>query len=379
MPKCKSLSSLFPLTLSVFLLIYAIKVGDIYQLGFFPSILSFLLFIGSVLLVSKSGYKPHFIDFVVFTYFIVLIFCSIYSVDRLVSFRYLVQISAYSIIPYFIIRFYKFDLVILDKVPTYLSAFSIPISLGIFFTLGKDGLFHNFRLGNDLLNPVAIGYIFAIISISSFYSALNTTSYQKYISIVCFFLAFTVTALAGSRTSLGGAFFICILLSLYSAKTSKLFIIGVLSVVIFGLYNAYNIIVKLGAEERFVNIMESASAVERQTQFSSALNFFYESPLFGLGLGGIESVYGSYPHNILLEHLANLGILGSLPFFVIILYSIYGLFYWDSYTPKITRFFLLILLFSISVRLLSFNMANTKEVFVFLALYINLKVNHFNE
>ena len=75
--------------------------------------------------------------------------------------------------------------------------------------------------------------------------------------------------------------------------------------------------------------LRGESTMERIARYKSALLSFKSSPLFGIGIGGFSVFYkgldvvkGAYPHDIFLELLSELGLLGFLSFVYILIKSI---------------------------------------------------------
>lgn len=74
--------------------------------------------------------------------------------------------------------------------------------------------------------------------------------------------------------------------------------------------------------------------------WENAWNMFLAKPILGHGIGYFNSFYGSYPHNILLDMLVSLGIIGSLGMFFLICLFIYKL----SKNKKANKYLGLVLL-----------------------------------
>ena len=53
--------------------------------------------------------------------------------------------------------------------------------------------------------------------------------------------------------------------------------------------------------------METESPYIRIDHIQHAIVYFYEEPIFGMGLTGFASSYGVYPHNIFIEFIVEVG------------------------------------------------------------------------
>src|SRR5690606_36510269 len=76
--------------------------------------------------------------------------------------------------------------------------------------------------------------------------------------------------------------------------------------------------------ERLLSLIENNDVSGRDNAYEISLNQFYSSPLFGdyfvMTSGPLQ---GLYPHNILIESLMTLGIIGSLPLFYMFFKTFY--------------------------------------------------------
>ena len=73
---------------------------------------------------------------------------------------------------------------------------------------------------------------------------------------------------------------------------------------------------------RFNNLSEDQSSLERIFLYKHALNLFINSPFWGVGVSGISSDY--YPHNIILEILAENGLILFFLFLLVIIMLIFS-------------------------------------------------------
>jgi len=132
-----------------------------------------------------------------------------------------------------------------------------------------------------------------------------------------------------------------------------------------------------------IAIREGLSTTERLEQYSLAENLFFQSPLLGVGAKGFEQLTGwGYPHNIFIEVAVENGLIGLI-FFGVFLGTVvwYGFrflrfYYWHS-TKMVQKIGLMILTISFILlieRQFSFGLDMHKDLFVFLALIVNLPI-----
>ena len=69
---------------------------------------------------------------------------------------------------------------------------------------------------------------------------------------------------------------------------------------------------------------ENIQIGNRGTLYKLALKEFLKSPVTGLGLSGYEVTYGINPHNVVLELLCEVGLLGGIPFLLLLLIAVFS-------------------------------------------------------
>lgn len=72
-------------------------------------------------------------------------------------------------------------------------------------------------------------------------------------------------------------------------------------------FNSYSI--------RAVSLMisgNSSGLSGRENIWANAISYFWDSPIFGHGIGSFEDIYGIYTHNLILETLTSTGIIGLI-------------------------------------------------------------------
>lgn len=84
----------------------------------------------------------------------------------------------------------------------------------------------------------------------------------------------------------------------------------------------------------------------RGTLYKLAIKEFLNSPLTGMGPGRFKFKYGMYPHNLLLELIADTGLLGTIPMLSLVLFSFLKLIKAGWTDCKIRYYFLFLLAFA---------------------------------
>ncbi len=187
----------------------------------------------------------------------------------------------------------------------------------------------------NLSGPNVTTRIFFFATCASFYRySLNKNN--LYLTAVLFFLASII--LVGSRGGLVGAVFTITLMLvikiLFARKVKvnntltfrKLLLIPLCITVIYFIYEP----VKRVFMERFVGVTFDGDKVYtsgRDIIYFDAIEMIKEKPLFGHGIDSFTLSTGHvYPHNLLLEMMVEIGLIGALIFIVFLLYSILFIF-----------------------------------------------------
>lgn len=140
------------------------------------------------------------------------------------------------------------------------------------------------------------------------------------------FLIFSII-LSQSRTGLFSVtvVFLYTVFFLLQRKRKEVFFIAVpLVIIIIAIPSVFWYRLFLFWQSVSTNIKADYSTVHRFLLLSSAFDVFIKNPIFGVGLGNFEAIaarYTQYPmvcHNTYLEIAANLGLLGLIPFLLIL-------------------------------------------------------------
>ena len=355
--------------LALFVLIYPIRGGDTLGFGFTPTVIVLSLLTGIFAVMKRRKYQPVLTDFIVAVYFMLSVLALFNAGFDALSIDYFIKIIALSLFPYAIIRYFGFStedgIRFLKIFPffTIISALSMLIIVGPSNILGYSG----FRLGTQALNPVGVGYIFGIAAIISVF-ALRLNVGNLYITISSISISILILILTASRASILGVAIVLALVSLARKNVTWRTFASVAAVGMVG-YFAFASLSEAMLYDRFTRFQDSASVIARYKSWTEATFMFAERPIFGHGLGAFETEYEEYVHNIILGHLANGGLLLSLPLLVILFALLkLGFSYARHSAGQIVFLFAVLGVYSFFVRCFSFSMANTKELFLFLAL-----------
>ena len=91
------------------------------------------------------------------------------------------------------------------------------------------------------------------------------------------------------------------------------------------------------------NTEETIEIGNRGTLYQLAVKEFLKSPLTGMGAGGYTIKYGKYPHNVILELFCETGLVGAIPYLLLVL-LVFVKFIVASSRDKNVRYFLLFLM-----------------------------------
>jgi O-antigen ligase len=172
-----------------------------------------------------------------------------------------------------------------------------------------------FRLNEFKESTVMINYqslgLNLCIALSFLLARKNITLSTKILLIVLLFLT---TLYTGSRQSIFG--FLLIVFVGYYLSRKKKYLLFLLIVAAIYLVLVYWFIVYMKIE-LFNVLIKSDNLIEasgRSNLIDRGIELFKQSPLFGVGYGrySINSTYKIYPHNIFIELLCELGIIGSI-------------------------------------------------------------------
>ena len=294
-------------------------------------IMIFLIF--SSHLKITHGNKLNLISFWAFwiLYFGAILKASIFSADLMRNSA--LTVSGYSII-YAILPFIFFSskqnerTIIIFKNAIIVSGVLLSI---LTFYLYKDLLFQGigrismakYQLGYDFvsISPLALSYASSlIIAICIYYISFlkleKVTKLYYWFAVFASLAPFFLGASRGGVVALVFTFgFIVFYRQGFKSKIFSLFLIAFLSIIIFYLSVYFESSVITRVLNISDDIQQGSSSTSRLELWQSTWVQFISSPIWG---DSIQSILPPHPHNILLESLMAVGILGTIPLMLLI-------------------------------------------------------------
>lgn len=241
--------------------------------------------------------------------------------------KYIIEYFITTVLPAFSFIFFitKYNEKLFFEVLSALSLLSLLLAVTLFSNqLSDEGALYGSRLATEKVNPIALGAFFATTFIVAVRFLLNghRTLKQKFYTIFICLLCSVFIFLSGSRGALISSILSLLTYILFSSKNKgSNFIFVVLSffiVIPAVIFVADEIFNGIDVFRGFLTIGQSTdmSSQIRLTSYKNAIEQFSDNPIFGDLL--IERTTMYYPHNIFVEILMALGLLGALPFFLYI-------------------------------------------------------------
>lgn len=186
--------------------------------------------------------------------------------------------------------------------------------------IGTVGRLSNRRVDEEVLSPLILSYnSVMVIGVLIFYLLTHTVKKWKKLMMLCAIgLSVIPFFLGASRGSLLALFVPFLIYFYYSVGVKEFFkTIVIVIIVIVGLIFLDDYL-DSGLLKRFLSTSDSVrgAADPRVLRYKSSFNQFLENPYFGdsIAVRGFKN----YPHNIFLEVLQSVGIVGFIPFLVIL-------------------------------------------------------------
>jgi O-antigen ligase len=199
-------------------------------------------------------------------------------------------------------------------------------------------------------NKLARIMMFSIFSSLVLLSLSNIKIWFKFFNYINILLAFYIIILTVSKKIMILAP-IMILLSLsfrdFKIKNIAMFLIFIYFAIVFLLnhvdpHQLENMLWLI--ERRFDGMSHmasgqtgDASSIERMHLIRGGLNLFYDNPIFGIGLNNATYIMGKYTHSNYVEVLSSVGLIGTLFFYMMYIFTIRNIYYMPS--TKIKKYF----------------------------------------
>lgn len=185
---------------------------------------------------------------------------------------------------------------------------------------------------NSTVNTINYGQMGCAMSIVAFYGFSNFRfRYSSWVYPILFVLGVVSIMKAGSRSPV--VVLACVILFYLFARGG--FVKGLLFIGVFAtvFYFSLDLIIEIsnalgsGIVERLVSAVETGETSGRDAIYLNAIQNFLDSPLFGdyyLVSSGIGS--GGYPHNFFIEAFMTTGLIGGIPYLILVAISVYRSF-----------------------------------------------------
>ncbi|MBE2187348.1 MAG: O-antigen ligase family protein [Rhodothermales bacterium] len=185
------------------------------------------------------------------------------------------------------------------------------------------GDFSDIRIGETYQNVNLYLGIFAVLLYSMESRRLWITILAKIIS----FGAIVLMLMVGGRASVVSVFIVFVIQSFYLSKRKGIQLIILIVAVMF-VFALWSQIEETRFFQRMTILASGDDSSKRIYLFTSALELFKQNPLWGAGINAFPVFInkfeeGWYPHNIFLDILCSLGIVGFILFSSYIIYCIY--------------------------------------------------------
>lgn len=278
-----------------------------------------------------------FLAFVIVLFFIYALrvgYDTVFQLPSLVDAeeKYIVEYLLITVLPAcscaFLIKNYNEKLFF--EVLSALSLLSLLLAVSLFSNqLSNQGALYGSRLATEKVNPIALGAFFSttfIVGVSFLLNKNRTLMQKFYAAFICLLCAVFIF-FSGSRGALISLLLTLLTYIIFSSKNKVInfiFIVSsVLLVIPFVIYIADEFFNGIDVFRGFLSVGQTTdmSSQLRLMSYKHAVEQFVDNPILGDLL--VERVTVYYPHNIFLEILMALGLLGGLPFFLYIA----GVFY----------------------------------------------------
>ncbi len=232
-------------------------------------------------------------------------------------------------------------------------------------------------IGKGLITYGRFYGLSALLGIESyFYEKRRTIRYFYLISLVFIAISLFLTGTRGALVSLVAGllfyfFFFAPLSIMKKGFILLLLLIGVVGIITLGHKGI--------AKYRILAIaVIDASVYLRLVMWKEAFKVFIENPITGIGTGGFsvnlgQFLLGNYPHNIIIEILAELGLIGLILFIGFLWGVIKNIIFLvkhsdDSKTKRITGLCLSLIVYTFISAMFSSTIGENKEFFILAAM-----------
>jgi hypothetical protein len=202
-----------------------------------------------------------------------------------------------------------------------LSFFAVVFSVGALLMISRlDATAASARLGFEKVNPIALAYVGSTFIL--FYLVIAQKSRRAAIEAavvvpILLFIALQAQS-RGMMLSTTAVVLIYFLLLRGDRKVAVFAVVGVFSILTYYLADPAIFQRAIGSISRIDTVNDLSTAM-RALSFRGAYQQFFADPILGRWVS--EQYTGYYPHNIYLESLMAVGLIGSIPFIIHIYFS----------------------------------------------------------
>ena len=205
------------------------------------------------------------------------------------------------------------------------------------------------RISSFTNTELIIGYIFCFLALFCFDKLLNIN--KKFYVIILLFFILMISFIIGERSNFLKLFFLLLFsysflylrennfkpLSFLKSIIVLLICSTLFIIAIKNTKQASKMFIKIEKISNFENIINNSKHIPH---YSTALKIFYNNPIFGIGINNFEKeskkkIYSekkykynenrssTHPHQIYFEMLSEIGLIGTLYFLILFVWSIY--------------------------------------------------------
>lgn len=228
------------------------------------------------------------------------------------------------------------------------------------------------------LNYQVIAYYMALLfGSTAYYIFIAKEKYKikiiDYFMYICLAIQGIVCARSGGR---GGFILLCVLIIyiLYIITLKKIFSKAKITKLLIGcsiifMYLAEKLqLWESAGFQRAINPLEQQTG--RKDDWELVLNYFYDSPVWGNGLGSNFYTWGFYSHNIIVDFLAETGIIGTF-IFIYIFYKMNTKIYRQALKDNVYVFFMIFAFYGLIFNAFSGYWISTYPNWLILGIYWN--------
>lgn len=315
-------------------------------------LIAFILFVISII-INKNVHYNYLILTMLLSVFLLI---NALVLNNSFSFYYLFQFIFNCVFMSYIVN-YKFNFKIVIRTLILLGILYTHLILPS--TLNSND-FVAMRISYALL-PSCLGFIFFV------FNRKYITKIELVLYSVLLFNAFNFIIFSGSRGAVFSLIVYIFILAMSKLKrniTRSFFTFIIILFSFFILYKLEQLLINLAyflstygidiqwleRSVRQMNTDEVGILSGRTDLYYGAIELIKQNPILGAGVGTFDSIYGIYPHNLILELMCVFGIVGSSIFLYVIIYGFY-----KSFTTNVNIKVIILLLFSLSIPQLMFS------------------------